>query len=245
MFAPHPFSSRISLFITLTLFATELATRVIGKEHEVRCNGGIGDTTLFTTTIKALLPGDVLLLGPCNYQFEKNYLIGTNTAPDEENNAPDDEKFGSTEGVLIKGTGKNPAETVLHAVISWFPVNVMFENLTINGKQSTEHVYYTDDSVSILFRKCVLIAGDNIKAVYALSGRLTFIDSKIINGSPSSTRVSMGVWVDSSDFFNTMNLMRSSIKKFPIGLYVGRWAPDTQTSIQVHKTHLWDNTVGK
>merc|ERR1712160_67730 len=129
--------SIIPLLITLTLLATEFATQVIGKEenrigkeHVVECDDGIGDTALFTATIKSLLPGDSLLLGPCNYQFEDDYIIG-------EMNAPDSDKFENAEGVLIKGTGQNPAQTVLNAIIEWFPVNVMFENLTIDGKQST------------------------------------------------------------------------------------------------------------
>jgi len=251
MFASRLFPSRISLFCTLTLLATELATQVIGKEHEVRClDGGIGDTTLFTTTIKALLPGDVLLLGPCNYKFEnKNYKIGYDFR-ESIYNSPDPDTFGNTEGVLIKGTGKGPAQTVLHAVIHSFPVNVMFENLTINGKQSTENVYYTDNDLSVVFRKCVLISGDLTTAfitaaVWAISGRLTFIDSEIINGSTFATEADryMGVWVTSGDDLNKMNLMRSSIEKFPIALYGGRWGTDTQKSIQVHKTNLWMNTV--
>jgi len=248
MFTSRIFPSRISLLCTLTLLATEFVTQVIGKEYDVRClDGGIGDTTLFTTTIKALLPGDVLLLGPCNYKFEENYVIGGDSLIV---NAPDGEKFGSTEGVLIKGTGVGPAQTVLNAVVHSFPVNVIFENLTINGKQSTENVYYTDTDNSVLFRKCVLFAGNlstgHIKtAVWSLSGRLTFIDSKIINDSTSAAEADMGVWVIaySDDAANKMNLMRSSIDNFPIGLYGGGWAPDTQKSIQVHKTMLWSNTV--
>jgi len=257
MFASRLFPSRISLFITLTLLATELATQVIGKEHEVRClNGGIGDTALFTTTIRALLPGDVLLLGPCNYQFEdKNYIIGMAWFLDGYN-APDYKKFGSTEGVLIKGTGKDPNQTVLHAVIHYFPVNAMFENLTINGKESTENVYQNDYQVSILFRNCVLISGDLstksiAAAVLSTDGGLTFIDSDIINGFPLSTKADIGVWtasvyntiLDTTPSPNKTNLMRSSIKDFPIGLYGEKWDPDTQTSIQVHKTMLWKNTV--
>jgi len=249
MFVSRLFPSRISLFITLTLLATEFATQVIGEEYVVEClDGGIGDTTLFTAIIKSLLPGDSLLLGPCNYQFEDDYIIGQYYGGEYEiMNAPDSDKFENAEGVLIKGTGQNPAETVLNAIIEWFPVNVMFENLTINGKQSTSNVFYTDGSQSALFRRCVLIAGNLshapiAAAVYALSGRLTFIDSEIINGYTSATEAEMGVWLDSG-VPNKMNLMRSSIEEFPIGLYGGNWGPDTQNSIQVHKTTLSSNTI--
>mmetsp|Transcript_19800 Transcript_19800/g.23647 ORF Transcript_19800/g.23647 Transcript_19800/m.23647 type:complete len:443 (+) Transcript_19800:142-1470(+) len=256
MFASRLFPSRISLFITLTLLATEFAAHVIGKEYEVSCKDGVGDTTLFTSTIKALLPGDVLLLGPCNYQFEENYMIGWSSSwsptggLNEVINEPDRDKFGGSEGVLIKGTGEDPAQTVLKTVIQSFRVNVIFENLTIDGKQSTENVYYTDYDQTIVFRNCVLISGNlstaYIKAaVWSLSGRLTFIDSEIINDSTSAAEADMGVWVYaySDDAANKMNLMRSSIDNFPIGLFGGGWAPDTQKSIQVHKTMLWSNTV--
>jgi len=254
MFASRLFPSRISLFITLTLLATEFAAHVIGKEYEVSCKDGVGDTTLFTSTIKALLPGDVLLLGPCNYQFEENYMIGWSSSwsptggLNEVINEPDRDKFGGSEGVLIKGTGEDPAQTVLKTVIQSFRVNVIFENLTIDGKQSTENVYYTDYDQTIVFRNCVLISGNlstaYIKAaVWSLSGRLTFIDSKIINGATPATGADMGVWVDSTFSRNNMNLMSSSIEIFPIGFYGGRWAPGTQKSIQIHKTMLWKNTV--
>jgi len=254
MFASRLFPSRISLFITLTLLATEFAAHVIGKEYEVSCKDGVGDTTLFTSTIRALLPGDVLLLGPCNYQFEENYMIGWSSSwsptggLNEVINEPDRDKFGGSEGVLIKGTGEDPAQTVLKTVIQSFRVNVIFENLTIDGKQSTENVYYTDYDQTIVFRNCVLISGNlstaYIKAaVCSLSGRLTFIDSKIINGATPATEADIGVWVDSTIYRNNMNLMSSSIENFPIGLYGGRWAPGTQKSIQVHKTMLWKNTV--
>jgi len=256
MFASRLFPSIIPLLITLTLLATEFATQVIGKEenrigkeHVVECDGGIGDTTLFTATIKSLLPGDSLLLGPCNYQFEDDYIIGQYYLDGEKiMNAPDSDKFENAEGVLIKGTGQNPAQTVLNAIIEWFPVNVMFENLTINGKQSTSNVFYTDGSQSALFRRCVLIVGKLPKgspiaaAVYALSGRLTFIDSEIINGK---TEAEIGVWTDNSVVPNKINLMRSSIEEFPIGLSGGNWGPDTQNLIQVHKTTLSSNTIGK
>jgi len=258
MFASRLFPSIIPLLITLTLLATEFATQVIGKEenhigkeHVVECDDGIGDTTLFTATIKSLLPGDSLLLGPCNYQFEDDYIIGQHYWREPViTNAPDSDKFENAEGVLIKGTGQNPAQTVLNAIIEWFPVNVMFENLTINGKQSTSNVFYTDGSQSALFRRCVLIAGNLshapiAAAVYALSGRLTFIDSEIINGYTSATEAEIGVWTDNSVIPNKINLMRSSIEEFPIGLSGGNWGPDTQNLIQVHKTTLSSNTIGK
>jgi len=125
----------------------------------------------------------------------------------------------------------------------------MFENLTIDGKQSTKNVYYTDYDKSILFRRCVLIVGNLSKAyiataIFSLSGRLTFIDSEIINGYTSATETEMGIWLDSGKP-NKMNLMRSSIEEFPIGLYGGNWGPDTQNDIQVHKTTLSSNTIGK
>merc|ERR1711957_166348 len=227
---------------TLPLVPSHAPTGVIGAEYVVEClDDGTGDTALFTATIKSLLPGDSLLLGPCNYQFDENYIIG-------RMNAPDSDKFENAEGVLIKGTGQNPAQTVLNAIIEWFPVNVMFENLTINGKQSTSNVFYTDGSQSALFRRCVLIAGNLshapiAAAVYALSGRLTFIDSKIINGYTSATEAEIGVWTDNSVVPNKINLMRSSIEEFPIGLSGGNWGPDTQNLIQVHKTTLSSNTI--
>merc|ERR1711957_947576 len=227
---------------TLSLVPSHAPTGVIGEEYVVEClDDGTGDTALFTATIKSLLPGDSLLLGPCNYQFEDDYIIG-------EMNAPDSDKFENAEGVLIKGTGQNPAETVLNAIIEWFPVNVMFENLTINGKQSTSNVFYTDDDKSALFRRCVLIVGNLSNApiaaaVYALSGRLTFIDSEIINGYTSATEAEIGVWTDNSVVPNKINLMRSSIEEFPIGLSGGNWGPDTQNLIQVHKTTLSSNTI--
>ena len=234
---------------TLSLVPSHAPTGVIGAEYVVEClDDGTGDTALFTATIKSLLPGDSLLLGPCNYQFEDDYIIGQDYWS-EIMNAPDSDKFENAEGVLIKGTGQNPAQTVLNAIIEWFPVNVMFENLTINGEQSTDSVYYTDLDKSILFRRCVLIAGDLstasfATAVYALSGRLTFIDSEIINGYTSATEAEMGVWLESHGS-NKMNLMRSSIEEFPIGLYGRNWGPDTQNAIQVHKTTLSSNTIGK
>merc|ERR1712238_140584 len=109
------------------------------------------------------------------------------------------------------------------------------------------HVFYTDGSQSALFRRCVLIAGnlsnaEDAAAVYALSGRQTFIDSEIINGYPSATDFKFGVWLDSVVPY-IMNLMRSSIEEFPIGLYGRNWGPDTQNSIQVHKTTLSSNTI--
>jgi len=258
MFASRLFPSIIPLLITLTLLATEFATQVIGKEenhigkeHVVECDDGIGDTTLFTTTIKSLLPGDSLLLGPCNYQFEDDYIIG-------QYNAPDSDKFETfgIEGVLIKGTGQNPDQTVLNAIIKNFPVNVMFENLKINGIKSTDSVFFTEDmnGIYVLFRSCVLIAGDLSTAymktaVYAYNGKLTFIDSKIINGYPSATESVVGVSVEAFDeryFYrssNKLTLMRSSIEYFPIGLLGGNWTADSQNSIQVHKTKLSSNTI--
>ena len=166
----------------------------------------------------------------------------------EGEKTPESDNFENAEGVLIKGTGQNPAQTVLNAIIEWFPVNVMFENLTINGKQSTEQVYYTDGGKSILFRRCVLIVGNlstawRKTAVIALTGRVTFIDSEIINGYPSATGIT-GVWSENS-VTNNMNLMRSSIEEFPVGLLGRNWGPDTQNSIQVHKTTLSSNTIGK
>jgi len=248
MFASRLFPSIIPLLITLTLLATEFATQVIGEEHVVECDGGIGDTALFTTILNSLLPGDSLLLGPCNYQFEDDYFIGRDYIGGEEiTNAPDSDNFNSDEGVLIKGTGQNPNQTVLNAIIESFPVNVMFENLTIDGKQSTKNVYYTDYDKSILFRRCVLIVGNLSSAyiataVYSLSGRLTFIDSEIINGDTSATETEMGIWLESHGS-NKMNLMRSSIEEFPIGLFGRNWDPDTQNAIQVHKTTLSSNTI--
>jgi len=248
MFASRLFPSIIPLLITLTLLATEFATQVIGAEYVVQCrDGGNGDTTIFTAIIKSLLPGDSLLLGPCNYQFEDDYIIGYLNAPDSDCPNP------NAEGVLIKGTGQNPDQTVLNAIIAWFPVNVMFENLTINGKESTDNVFYNDANNSILFRRCVLIAGDlstawRKTAVYAHNGKLTFIDSEIINGYPSATGSEIGVWVEAFDDWwyrssNKLTLMRSSIEDFPIGLLGGNWTADTQNSIQVHKTKLSSNTI--
>jgi len=257
MFASRLFPSIIPLLITLTLLATEFATQVIGKEenhigkeHVVECDDGIGDTTLFTATIKSLLPGDSLLLGPCNYQFEDDYIIGYLNAPDSDCPNP------NAEGVLIKGTGQNPDQTVLNAIIENFPVNVMFENLKINGIKSTDSVFFTEDmnGIYVLFRSCVLIAGDLSTAymktaVYAYNGKLTFIDSKIINGYPSATESVVGVSVEAFDeryFYrssNKLTLMRSSIEYFPIGLLGGNWTADSQNSIQVHKTKLSSNTI--
>jgi len=107
-------------------------------------------------------------------------------------------------------------------------------------------VYYTDGGKTILFRRCVLIVGNlstawSKTAVIALTGRVTFIDSEIINGYPSAKGI-MGVWVE--DFApNKMNLMRSSIEEFPVGLFGRNWDPDNQNSIQVHKTTLSSNTI--
>jgi len=161
-------------------------------------------------------------------------------------NAPNEANFGSTEGVLIKGTGTGPAQTVLNTVIESFPVNVIFENLTFSGKQHSSPVYYTDSDKSILFRKCVFITGVSPwfkTAVYSLSGRLTFIDSTIINDSTTAADADIGIWVDSGKS-HRMGLMRSKIINFPIGLYGGSWEKDEQRdSIQVHKTKLSTNQV--
>ena len=99
--------------------------------------------------------------------------------------------------------------------------------------------------ILFFFRRWVLIAGN-----LSNNGKLTFIDSEIINGYPSAKGSEIGVRVEAledglygSD--NKMNLMRSSIEDFPIGLFGGNWTADTQNTIQVHKTKLSSNTIGK
>jgi len=131
----------------------------------------------------------------------------------------------------------------------------MFENLKINGIKSTDSVFFTENmnGIYVLFRRCVLIAGDLSTAymktaVYAYNGKLTFIDSEIINGYPSATGSEIGVWVEAFDDWwyrssNKLTLMRSSIEDFPIGLLGGNWTADAQNSIQVHKTKLSSNTI--
>merc|ERR1711957_518720 len=78
-----------------TPLSSHAPTGVIGAEYVVEClDDGTGDTALFTATIKSLLPGDSLLLGPCNYQFEdENYIIGQYYLDGEKiMNAPDSDK---------------------------------------------------------------------------------------------------------------------------------------------------------
>lgn len=251
--------STISLLCALTLLAAEFVTLVIGKEYSVPClDSGNGNTALLDTTIKLLSPGDVLLLGACKYNFEDDYFLGRFYSKNNEgvetiiNNAPDPDKFGGEEGVLIKGTGKNAGKTVLYTVIDSFPVNAIFENLTISGEKSeAPSVYNTDADQAILFRTCVLISGantsrSNFSAVFSLSGKLSFIDSKIISGPSSAADNATGVWVESGPF-HRLGLMRSEIKKFPIGIYASRWERDEEwnqkDSIKVHKTKLFSNSV--
>jgi len=236
--------AKISFLCTLTLLITEFSIQVIGTEYTIEClSSGFGNTDLFATTLRDLLPGDVLLLGPCEYQFEVDYILG------EGNNSPNSDKFETTEGVLIKGTGSGADETVLNTAIEHFPVNVIFENLTFSGIQYYGPVYYTDSDTSILFRKCVLITGATSwlgKAVYSLCGRLTFIDSRVINGGTSTADAVFGVWVESANG-HVMGLMRSKIIGFPIGLFARNWDLDEEyrrkDSVKVHETKLSTNSI--
>jgi len=241
------FISTVVVFLTTNLF---LASHVTGIVYEITCSNAGGDTEAFKTAFSNSQPGDVILLAPCVYNFDSDYDIG--------DSQPDGDTFNEIEeGIIIRGTGDNPEDTVLKAVMHMISINLLVENLKLTAKETTKgwkNVVYDDYDLSTVFRDCIIESydGDLTSAYFAtpifpLAREISLINTRLINRNLhfSTSDAVAGIRVESSDE-NRLTLMNSAIEGFTTGLDAQSWNSnpnyDDLYSIQAWNSDLTTNT---
>ena len=140
---------------------------------------------------------------------------------DDEPNAP----FDTDEGVTIRGSGKNPEDTVINAYIGYPEINVIYENLSIDAINiSGGKLYEVDGDKAVVFRNRILKSGPDLEgkvdstgfkihrtAMDVMSQAVTLINSEVINGNtkPPSTTFTVGI-----EFYGDFRMMNSEVTGF-------------------------------
>lgn len=208
---------------------------VSGTIYDIPC----GDTALFETTVSSAQPGDVILLagGSCLYEMGSDYIL-TNYGSN----------FGDEDGIIIKGKGTQPEDTILHLYLeNDFDVNVIFDTVTLKSNNYRDNgVLLEEDSDNMfLFHNCILQSGPNLgsggnpdryyEAVYAMSIYLTLIKCEIINGGENRNTNGVG-------FEDHLFMLDSAISGFGLGLQSSR-STISEDDVRIFNTDLSQNDI--
>lgn len=212
---PRPLFQKVFLFVFFLFVTNHHQTKTASAlTYDIPC----GDTDMFNATMYAVVPGDVVLLdgNACVYDFGPDYDLER----DRVYTSTGDRLFGDEDGIIIKGKGQKPEDTILRLYISSsFGANVVFEKLTLESNN-----YYDDGSLMELdsdamyvFRNCILKSSPELgttgftSAIVSYSARIALIYSELINGGTNKQNI--GLEADYHAY-----LLGSEISGFGVGL---------------------------
>lgn len=180
-----------------------------------------GDVDDLKAKLGIAVPGDALVLDACVYDTlspDPGYNLGRDGPSWDSGPWADDTV--KDKGIVITGTTKNPADTVLKASMSFsLYMNVVFENLTLSAKASTDYAVYGGDSDQVIvFRNCI-IEGSTVNqsssytALFFIVMKPTLIRTTVNLQSPlPNAEATNGV------FAHQLVMLHSKIRGFDIGL---------------------------